>query len=437
MIAKAHKPVLVLGAYGLIGFGITQRLLAAGHDVVGLGRDVATAARVLPDMPCTIADVATLRTPEDWFPILEGISVVVNCTGALQDGPEDSLEDIHHHAIAALANACAPRDIQLIQISAVGASIDATSPFLASKGRGDAAIMASSAHYQIFRPGLVLAPHAYGGTAMLRMLAAIPLIQPVAMGNARLQTTALADISTAICAAIEGHIPAGFAADFVEDTPHTLRDIITQLRHWLGFKRAICNVAVPNPILKATSKIADVVSQLGWRSPLRTTSITVLSAGVTGNPSAWNNLSLFPLSTLPQTLAAMPATTEDRLFARISLVMPLLVATLSLFWLLSGVIALMSANTAALVLENVGWSHGLALMSVIFWAIIDIALAGAILLRKTAKTACWAMIGVSCFYLLSSSIFAPHLWADPLGPLVKIIPSIMLTLVTRIALETR
>ncbi|NJM82850.1 MAG: NAD(P)H-binding protein [Tabrizicola sp.] len=190
--------ILILGAYGLIGAGIARHLVSLGYPVTGFGRNAAVASRVLPGVPVIVRDMATLTRGDDWGAVLDGVTAVVNCAGALQDGREDDLEALHHHAVAALAEACAARGVRLVQISAVGARADAATGFLATKGRGDAAIRASGAPHQIFRPGLVLAPHGYGGSALLRMLAAVPVVQPVAMAEARIQTVALADLAEAV-----------------------------------------------------------------------------------------------------------------------------------------------------------------------------------------------------------------------------------------------
>ena len=72
-----------------------------------------------------------------------------------------------------------------MQVSAAGASSAAPTRFLRTKADGDAAIRAGSVGYAIFRPGLVISPAAYGGTALLRALATVPWIQPVLAGNAR------------------------------------------------------------------------------------------------------------------------------------------------------------------------------------------------------------------------------------------------------------
>ena len=163
----------------------------------------------------------------------------------------------------------------------------------------------------------------------------------------------------------------------------------------------------------------------------------VLADGVTGVPSDLSKFGAPPTKSMAQTLASMPARVEDRLFARMALLTPILMATLIAFWFLSGVIGFISVNSAALVLENVGWPRAFAIASVLFWAVVDVAIAFGLAYRPYAKTACWCAIGVSLFYLAASTLFVPGLWLDPLGPMIKVLPSISLALVARIALETR
>ena len=79
----------------------------------------------------------------------------------------------------------------------------------------------------------------------------------------------------------------------------------------------------------------------------------------------------------------------------------------------------------------------MAALSVGFWAVVDIYIAVGLMIRKYAALARWVAVGVSLFYLGASTIFVPSLWSDPLGPLVKVVPSIMLAVVTRVALENR
>ncbi len=433
----SRMTVLIVGAYGLIGSGVAQRLARDGHTTIGLGRDIDTGKRVLPSINWLAADLRTLTEVSKWQPFLKGVDAVVNCSGALQNGPEDHLEVVHHYAVFALAQACASADVQLVQISAAGAHADATTPFLASKARGDAAIQTAAKTHQIFRPGLVLARHSYGGTTMLRMLAAVPLIQPIAIPEAKVQTIALDDVVEAVSAALAGNIPSGFVGDLVESDTHTLQEVVASMRQWLGFAPARREILIPNFLMGTISGVADGLGKLGWRSPLRSTAVKVLADGVTGNPTGLSEFGMPPIRSLSQTLASMPARAEDRLFARMALLTPIIIATLISFWFLSGVIGFIRMNEAALILEDVGWTHALAVNSVLFWAIVDIAIAVGFAYRPYARLACWCAIGVSIFYLAASTLFVPNLWLDPLGPLVKVLPSVALALVARVALETR
>ncbi len=435
--SSGSKKVLVIGAYGLIGQAIANRLIAEGHQVVGLGRNLKVAKRVLPNIPWLHHDLKDLVEAASWQEFLGEFSTVVNCSGALQDGPNDTLEVLHHNVVLELAQACVAEDITLIQISAVGAKPEASTQFLASKGRGDKAIRDAGGKWYIFRPGLVLASNAYGGTIVLRMLAAFPWVQPIALPEAQIQTVSLDDVANAVAAATNGTIPNQFEADLVELKPHSLREIVNQMRRWLGFAEAKFELTIPSFGVAVVSKLADVLAWLGWRSPLRSTAMRVLVEGVQGQPEDLRRYNLPQTQPLSQTLANMNVGVQDRLFARMSLLAPFVIACLSMFWIVSGLIGIFKVEEAAQVLQNVGWSMELAIVSVVFWGVIDIFIGIGLALRKYAQAACLASVAVSLFYLVASTLTVPELWIDPLGPLVKVVPAIVLTIVARVLLEAR
>ena len=281
--------MLVLGAYGLIGSCVARRLVADGCTVSGLGRDAAVARRVVPEIDWIIRDLGDLCQASAWDPVLETIDLVVNCAGALQQGGSDDLEAVHCRAIAALAAACAARRIGLVQISAAGVDAQASTEFMRTKAAGDAAVREAGCDYWIFRPGIVLAQSAYGGTELLRMLAAFPAVQPLACPDALIQTVSADDVGRAVSMAVSGELPAGTECDLVEDKAHRLRDVVGEFRQWLGFGPASSVVVVPDFALRATSLIADGLGLLGWRSPARSTAVQVLRDGVIGDSGQWQD----------------------------------------------------------------------------------------------------------------------------------------------------
>ena len=322
--------VLILGAYGLIGTEIARACIARGWRVRGLGRD---SAKMQARIDWVQTDLRHLSNAADWAALLEHTDVVANAAGALQDGPSGTVAEVHETAIAAMAQAAAVGQVQrIVQISAVGARADASTAFLVSKAQGDNAIRKSGIDYVILRPGLVLGRSVYGGTALLRMLAAVPLIQPLAHGDAEVQVVDMDDLVAAVLIAADGRVPAGTECDLVSAEPVKVRSLLAGVRAWLGFPAARADLEIPQSLSWLIGRLADGLGHLGWRSPLRTTALQALREGVTGDPAPWRALRNENLPGLTSILARHNSTLQDRWHARLSLLFPLILAVLALFW---------------------------------------------------------------------------------------------------------
>lgn len=426
--------VLILGGYGFIGFETARRLVQE-HRVTALGRSPAYGARVLPEAEWIKVDIAGLDTPEKWAPLLDSVDVVVNASGALQDGARDNLAAVQDVAIRALIGACEACGIRrFVQISAPGVSLEAGTDFLRTKAIAEAALKQSRLDWIILRPGLVWGRTATGGTALVRMLSALPVAQPLILPDARVQMVDIDDVSAAIIAAVDGSITAGSDVDLVEAAPRTLAEVVSAVRAWHGYAPARMNISVPSFIGVAIARAADMAGWLGWRSPLRSTSLRALERGVVGDAAAWPRVSGAPLARFEESLRRRPATRQDRVFARTQLLLPLLVACLCAFWLTSGIVGILQIDAAANVLAGAVRDPRLY---VIGGACADIALGLALLWRPWARTACFGMIALTGAYLVGGTWLTPQLWADPLGPFVKTLPAALLALVCATLLEER
>ena len=432
-----HMNVLVLGGYGLIGDAVVGRLLRDGHHVTGLGRDIRDAQRRRPAVRWIAADMSQLLAAEDWLPVVAGIDAVVNAAGALQDGPRDRLDAVHRGSVLALVAACEQAGVRrFVQISAIGADPSSANPFFSTKAQGDKAVASSSLEWTILRPGLVIAPAGYGGTALLRALAAFPGFIPAVMPGQLIQTVAVTDVAEAASRAVAGSLPARLAVDLVENNARSLADVLLALRAWLGLAPAS---VVPMPAIfgRLAGAAADVLGILGWRSPLRSAAFAALARGVTGDAAPWNEISDRPLQPLETTLADMPAHVQERWFARLWLVKPVIFACLSLFWLISGIVGLIRQEAAADVLVTQGVSGNFAHMSVLAGSAADLLVGAAVVVRSLARRALVAMIAITLLYLMAATLLVPDLWLDPLGPLVKTIPTLCLVLVALAVLDER
>jgi hypothetical protein len=60
-----------------------------------------------------------------------------------------------------------------------------------------------------------------------------------------------------------------------------------------------------------------------------------------------------------------------------------------------------------------------------------------LLWRRTARQGAIASAVVAGLYLILGTVLAPHIWLDPLGAYVKVIPVIVLSLALALMLEQR
>lgn len=435
MPARTRK-ALVLGGYGLIGSACMRALAEAGFQVTGLGR--STTAALASDLSATwiIRDIPAID-PAEWAKLLADVDVVVNAAGALQDGGRDDLDAIHVTTIRQLVAGAEHLPVRIVQISAAGVSAEAATAFYRSKAQGDAILAAQARDWVILRPTLVIAADAYGGTALLRAASALPGILPRVLPKARVQTVSVTDVAAAVVAAALGGVPSGTTADLTAPEVMSFPDLTATMRQWQGFAAPRWSPQVPGIILTLTGKVADGLGRLGWRSPLRSTALLALRDGIRGDPAAWLAAGGVACRPLAQTLAARPATRQDRAFARAYLVVPLAIGMLSVFWLASGLIAMLDVPAAMAVLQGAILPRWAIAAMVIGGAIADITLGALILWRPWAKRAALGMIGLSLAYLAGSVVTAPQLWLDPLGPMVKVLPGIALAATVWLLLEDR
>lgn len=430
------QKAVVLGGYGMIGSACMRALADTGLDVIGVGRSTRSAMAANPSADWVIRDIPTI-TADEWRELLTGVDVVVNAAGALQDGARDDLEAIHVTTISRLVEAAAGMPVRVVQISAAGVSDTASTDFFRTKARGDGILSAGLDDWVILRPTLVLSEEAYGGTALLRAVAGLPLVLPVVFPDAKVQTVHVDDVASAVVAAARGRVAAGTIADLTEHDAHSFPDLVAAVRRWQGWAPPVWRPAIPGLVLSILGRGADLLGHLGWRSPLRTTALRALADGIRGDPAAWEKAGGTPCRSLADTLARLPATRQERLFARAYLALPLAIGTLALFWCVSGLVTLLAPSGALSVLADRGVPMWVAGVTAIGGAVADITLGLAILWRRWTRPAAIGMLALSGAYLIGSLVVAPDLWADPLGPMVKVFPAMALAALVWLLVEDR
>lgn len=436
------RTILVLGASGLIGRFVTDDLRTRGFRVVGLARSLSPAQT----MSALDVELPILSLDESALTRLlseHAVDIVVNCLGVLQDGPGSDTNAVHRDFVARLllAIAASSRAIRLVHISIPGTAQADRTAFATTKREAERLIAASDIPHAILRPGFVVAPSAYGGSAMLSALAAFPLDLPAEEMARPFQPVAVEDIAATIAwlAArdIDDASVKAVSWDLMQSEPITMAGVIKQFR--LAFGTAGWpHVAMPSFMLDLGAKIGDLANTLGWMPPMRSTAIAELRRGVSGDPSAWIAATGIAPKTLADAIGRHPATIQDKWFARLFLIKALIVASLVAFWLVSGFIALfVSYRAAAGILSAHNLPPALVDPITIGTSLMDMSIGVLIAFRRTAAIGLVAGIVASLGYMFGAAILTPDLWIEPLGALVKTGPAIVLMLVALLMLDNR
>jgi uncharacterized protein YbjT (DUF2867 family) len=436
------RKILVLGASGLIGRFVTDDLRIRGFDVVGVARKFSAGQRTnasdleMPILP--MASIALARLLRD-----HRIDAVVNCLGVLQDGPGSDTTAVHRDFVARLVQAIGDcgRAVRLIQISIPGAATADRTAFSVTKRAAERLIAASGIAYAILRPGFVVAPSAYGGSALVRALAALPVDLPADEAATPFQPVSVEDVAATIAwlasREINDEAAKAVAWDLMQPQKISLSGVIDHIRFALG-TAATRRVRLPSFMIELGAGLGDLVSRLGWMPPMRTTAIAELRRGVTGDPHPWMTATGIVPKTIAQMIGQRPASIQDKWFARLFLVKALVIASLAAFWIVSGFIALLvSYHAAAGILSSHGFPARLVAPITIGTSLTDIGIGVLIAFRRSSAIGLIAGIVASLGYMVGSAILTPDLWIEPLGALVKTGPAIVLMLVALLTLDNR
>jgi uncharacterized protein YbjT (DUF2867 family) len=419
--------ILMTGANGFIGRHLTAALIGAGHDVVAAVRAPAGLRRAFPGVAAIAADLNADTEPEAWLPRLGGVDAVINCAGILQGTRGQSIEAVHYLGPKALFDACAACGVRrVIQISAISAEAAAGTAYARTKRRADDYLRGLDLDWVVLRPSLVYGSGAYGGTSLLRALAALPVAIPlIGRGDQVFQPIHMDDLCAAVVRIIETPELKHLTLDPVGPDELSLKEILLRLRAWLGLPPAP-TLAIPRPLIKALARLGDWIG----KGPINTTALDQLEYGNAAPARPFvEALGIAPRS-MAAALAARPSQLQDRWHARLYFVRPLLRWALGLFWLLSGAIGLLApAGTIAARLAALGITGAAAPWAVASACLLDMAIGIGLLLRTRPGLMAAIQVIVILGYTLVLGLAEPALWAEPLGPLVKNLPILMAAVV--------
>jgi uncharacterized protein YbjT (DUF2867 family) len=434
--AASSRLVLLIGASGLIGSVVAATLRRDGYRVRAVVRSIDPASRRVRADELVVRDLRSAVEPGDWQPLLEGVAAVVNCAGVLQDSARDSTSAVHDAAPAALYRACSRSGVRrVIHFSALGVEEKQPTRFSATKRKIELQLTETDLEWVILRPSVVLGRPAYGGSALFRGLASLPVL-PRMPNAARLSVVQLDDVAETVVRLLEPSAPTRVTIDLAGPEALTFEEVVAHYRRWFGWRPA--KLVPPMPLLTGLAfRLGDLLGKLGWRPPLRSPAQRESARGAVGDPQGWTELTGVRPQALGDALAREPASVQERWFARLYLLKPLALTVFAGFWLLTGFVSLGPGYDIGVALMREGGAGSLSGPVVIAGGLADLAIGLGIAWRRTVKPALLGAIALTLFYLVCGTAILPRLWEDPLGPMMKVWPILAFNLLLLAILDER
>ncbi len=205
------KLVTIYGGSGFVGRYIAQRMAKAGWRVRVAVRNPNEALFVKPygvvgqvvPILCNIRDDASVRSA------LIGADAVVNCVGILVESGKNRFDAVQAQGPERIARLAAENGVtRMVQISAIGADMEAESDYASTKGEGEAGVLKHMPDAVILRPSIVFGPEDDFFNRFAGMTRISPVL-PVVGGNTMFQPVYVDDVAKAAAMGVMGDAPGG------------------------------------------------------------------------------------------------------------------------------------------------------------------------------------------------------------------------------------
>jgi uncharacterized protein YbjT (DUF2867 family)/uncharacterized membrane protein YphA (DoxX/SURF4 family) len=418
--------ILITGANGFIGSHLTQALLEHGYRITAAVRNPDAFLHRYPDANAIAIDFSRALHPEDWRDALKEVDGVINAVGIIRETGRQRFSALHEQAPIALFDACEQAGVKrVIQLSALGADDQARSRYHLSKRAADDHLAASRLDWTILRPSIV-----YGAGArsmgLFTALAALPLTPLINRGEQEIQPIHVADLSKAVLHCLTPEGPRGARIDLVGPEPVNFLELTKQLRRWLGLG-PVRRLTIPYRLALAGAKLGGFLGD----APITPETVEMLQRGNTGQVMNFAHHFGFIPRSLTTALRAEPARQPELWHAGIFFLRPLLRIALALVWLSAGLVSAFfyPMEESYTLLSMVGLKGHTATAALFSAAALDVLLGLATLSGRWLRLALIGQLISMLLYSLIISLFLPHYWLHPFGPVVKNLPVAVATLI--------
>ena len=198
--------VLVTGAAGYLGNQIVKKLVALGHPVRAMARHPSKAQLRLQEVADSVDIVqGDVTVPDSLSPVMNDVSAVIHLVAIAIEKRGQTYEEVNFQGTVNVLNAAQAAGVKrFINMSQNGARSDLPYRFLASKGRAQEYVAASTMEWTALRPSAIFGPQDEFFNTFARLLKLTPLVFPlIGGGKAEFQPVSVHDVVEAVIRSLD------------------------------------------------------------------------------------------------------------------------------------------------------------------------------------------------------------------------------------------
>jgi uncharacterized protein YbjT (DUF2867 family) len=227
--------ITVFGGTGFLGRRIVRHLLDHGFRVrIASRHPERVRSSFRPDAGSETATV-DVRDETTVPAALFGACGAVNAVSLYVERSGVNFDAVHVEAAARVARLARANGVErLIHVSGIGADPASSSPYIASRGRGEIAVRDSFPGAILIRPAVMFGPDDAFLTTIARLLRILPVYPMFGRGETKLQPVYVEDVAEGIAQVLSGAGGSVASYEFAGARVYTYKELVLTIADRIG-----------------------------------------------------------------------------------------------------------------------------------------------------------------------------------------------------------
>jgi uncharacterized protein YbjT (DUF2867 family) len=245
----------VFGGTGFVGRRVVRHLRESGTRV-----RVVSRHRGPGDDDGIEQIAADAHDERSVRPAVAGADGVVNAISLYVEHGGDTFHSIHVETAAKIASTARQAGIRrFVHVSGIGANTASSSPYIRSRGEGEAVVQTAFPGAVIVRPAAMFAPDDAFLTTILRLLRSLPAYPIFGDGRTRLQPVHVDDVAAAIAQILRQNQKPYPVYELAGSRVYSYEELLRTIARIAGLRPVL--MRMPFAFWKALAGVAEMLPQ--------------------------------------------------------------------------------------------------------------------------------------------------------------------------------